>query len=197
MGSVVLVGSALQPELGRHGFHFKNVAQHAPRYIIRRNAVPEGFVVLDEEVPLNDAKLKQVLHDGIRVTTAPELLQRVHVQNGVAVVFNRGVEYLAFQYLVQDVVVLVLMVVDVSVHTLEAAIWLLFRYNGFRSTALAAVNLGSDMDTTTAVVGPLAALVDPHKNEIPTDWLSVLARREEIKGLAKRFTTQISELGFD
>ena len=84
-----------------------------------------------------------------------------------------------------------------AVHTLEAAIWLLLHYDGFRSTALAAVNLGSDMDTTTAVVGPLAALADPHKNEIPTDWLSVLARREEIKGLAKRFTTQISELGFN
>ncbi|AWM32133.1 ADP-ribosylglycohydrolase family protein [Hymenobacter nivis] len=81
------------------------------------------------------------------------------------------------------------------IHTLEAAIWLLVNYHGFRSTTLAAVNLGSDTDTTAAVVGPLAVLAAPQENGIPAEWLAVLARRKEIEELARRVAIIVSESG--
>ena len=74
-----------------------------------------------------------------------------------------------------------------AVHTVEAAIWLLLLYDDFRSTALAAVNLGSDTDTTAAVVGPLAVLACARKG-IPAEWLTVLARRSDVENLAARFS---------
>lgn len=73
-----------------------------------------------------------------------------------------------------------------AVHTLEASIWLLLHYDGFRATALAAVNMGSDTDTIAAVVGPLVVLADPQRSEIPAEWLEVLARRNDIGDLAMR-----------
>lgn len=45
------------------------------------------------------------------------------------------------------------------VHTLEASLWVLARYDNFKDTVLAAVNLGEDTDTTGAVAGGLAGIV--------------------------------------
>ena len=78
-----------------------------------------------------------------------------------------------------------------AVHPLEAAIWLLLRYDGFRSTTLAAVTLGSDTDTTATVVGPLAVLADPRGHGVPAEWLEVLARRTDIEDLATRFISTL------
>lgn len=70
-------------------------------------------------------------------------------------------------------------------HTLEAALWCLLRYDSFAETVLAAVNLGDDTDTTGAVTGGLAGLYYGEA-AIPANWLAVLARRPDIENLASR-----------
>jgi ADP-ribosyl-[dinitrogen reductase] hydrolase len=52
---------------------------------------------------------------------------------------------------------------------------------------LAAVNLGEDTDTTSAVAGGLAGLAYGEA-AIPAEWLQVLARRADIEDLAERLT---------
>ena len=69
------------------------------------------------------------------------------------------------------------------VHTLEAALWCLERHDSFRTCLLEAVNLGEDTDTTGAVAGGLAGL--KYGDDIPEDWLSVIARREEIEEIGR------------
>lgn len=72
------------------------------------------------------------------------------------------------------------------VSTLEASIWCLLQYDNFSDTVLAAVNLGSDSDTTGAVAGGLAGIAYG-LDSIPPDWLEDLARYEDITALARRF----------
>ena len=76
------------------------------------------------------------------------------------------------------------------VHTLEAALWCLERQKSFRACLLEAVNLGEDTDTVGAVAGGLAGL---KYGDIPEDWLSVIARREEIEGLCGAFSQSFEE----
>lgn len=76
-------------------------------------------------------------------------------------------------------------------HTLEAALWCLERHDSFRTCLLEAVNLGEDTDTTGAVAGGLAGL--KYGDDIPEDWLSVIARREEIEGLCGTFSQSFEE----
>lgn len=64
-------------------------------------------------------------------------------------------------------------------HTLEASIWCLLTSSNYSEAVLKAVNLGSDTDTTAAVTGGLAVLVYG-TNDIPKEWIEVLARREEL-----------------
>jgi ADP-ribosylglycohydrolase len=71
------------------------------------------------------------------------------------------------------------------VHTLEAALWCLLKYDTYAATVLAAVNLGEDTDTTGAVAGGLAGLAYGEA-AIPAEWLEVLARRADIEDLARR-----------
>lgn len=68
-------------------------------------------------------------------------------------------------------------------HTLEASIWCLLTTNNYADAVLKAVNLGDDTDTTGCVTGGLAGIIYGHEN-IPADWLSVLARRHDIENLA-------------
>ncbi|MBG8553460.1 ADP-ribosylglycohydrolase family protein [Hymenobacter guriensis] len=76
-------------------------------------------------------------------------------------------------------------------HTLEAALWCLLRYNTYAETVLAAVNLGDDTDTTGAVTGGLAGLYYGDV-AIPAEWLSVLARRANIEDLAQRIAATLA-----
>lgn len=71
------------------------------------------------------------------------------------------------------------------VHTLEAALWCLLKYDTYAATVLAAVNLGDDTDTTGAVAGGLAGLVYGEAG-IPSEWLAAVARRVDIEDLAQR-----------
>lgn len=71
-------------------------------------------------------------------------------------------------------------------HTLEASIWCLLNNDTYSSTVLNAVNLGEDTDTTAAVVGGLAGLLYGIES-IPQEWINVLAKKEEIEQLSKKF----------
>lgn len=75
------------------------------------------------------------------------------------------------------------------VHTLEAALWCLLRHDTYAATVLAAVNLGSDTDTTGAVAGGLAGLTYGEA-AIPAEWLAALARRTDIEELAARLAAR-------
>lgn len=65
------------------------------------------------------------------------------------------------------------------IDTLEASIWCLLTSSNYSEAVLKAVNLGSDTDTTGAVTGGLAVLIHG-TNDIPKEWIEVLARREEL-----------------
>ena len=76
------------------------------------------------------------------------------------------------------------------VHTLEASLWCLLKYDNFTDTILAAVNLGADTDTTAAVTGGMAGLLYGY-DQIPKEWMDVLAKGDEIEALVKRFAENI------
>ncbi|WNJ17652.1 ADP-ribosylglycohydrolase family protein [Pontibacter sp. G13] len=66
--------------------------------------------------------------------------------------------------------------------TIEATFWCLLMEDGYSQTVLSAINLGHDTDTTGAVVGALAG-VYYGLGDIPEDWLTSLARMEDIFSL--------------
>jgi ADP-ribosyl-[dinitrogen reductase] hydrolase len=72
------------------------------------------------------------------------------------------------------------------VHSLEATLWCLMRGNNYKETVLQAVNLGEDADTIGALTGGLAGLYYG-LDQIPAEWIGVLARKEDILDLAFRF----------
>ncbi len=69
-------------------------------------------------------------------------------------------------------------------HTLEASFWCFLNTESYAEAVKTAVNLGKDTDTTGCVTGGLAGLyygID----SIPRDWLTVLARKDDIISLAE------------
>lgn len=68
------------------------------------------------------------------------------------------------------------------VHTLEAAIWILINTRTYADAVLTAVNLGNDTDTTAAVAGGLAGMHYGWE-EIPVEWLNILAGKDRIEEL--------------
>lgn len=77
-------------------------------------------------------------------------------------------------------------------HTLEASIWCLLTTNSYSEAVLKSVNLGSDTDTTGAVTGGLAGIVYGYES-IPKDWVSKLARLNDILKLAEDLSNCISQ----
>ena len=71
------------------------------------------------------------------------------------------------------------------VQSLEAALWAFHATDNFRDGCLKAVNLGDDADTTGAVYGQIAGAYYG-ESEIPKEWLTKLALRPTIEGLADR-----------
>jgi ADP-ribosylglycohydrolase len=67
-------------------------------------------------------------------------------------------------------------------HTLEAAIWILINTKTYSEAVLTAVNLGNDTDTTAAVAGGLAGMHYGWE-EIPEEWINILAGKERIEEL--------------
>ena len=77
-------------------------------------------------------------------------------------------------------------------HSLEAVVWCLMRYDSYSETVLAAVNLGGDTDTTAAIVGGLAGALYGLE-EIPKEWLREIVRLEDIEELCGRFELYIKD----
>lgn len=76
-------------------------------------------------------------------------------------------------------------------HTLEASIWCLLTTSCYKDAVLRAVNLGEDTDTTGAVTGGLAGLIYGFES-IPEEWISQLARHDDIENLAERFAKKLA-----
>jgi ADP-ribosylglycohydrolase len=72
------------------------------------------------------------------------------------------------------------------VHTLEASVWVLLNTGSLREALLTAVNLGDDTDTAGCITGGLAGALYG-RAAIPTEWIEVLARRDDILALCARF----------
>jgi len=70
-------------------------------------------------------------------------------------------------------------------HTLEASIWCLLKFSNYAESVQKAVNLGEDTDTTGCVTGGLAGLYYGMEN-IPADWVEVLARKQDIFELTEK-----------
>ncbi len=77
-------------------------------------------------------------------------------------------------------------------HTLQAALWCFVNTNSYASCVLQAVNLGDDADTTAAVAGGLAGLYYGEEN-IPSTWLDILAKREEIRNMCDSFAASLMQ----
>lgn len=71
------------------------------------------------------------------------------------------------------------------IHSLEASIWCVLNTESFSEAVLKAVNLGDDTDTTGAIVGAVAGLIYGC-DQIPKEWLAVLARLKDIIDLSER-----------
>ncbi|WP_445711334.1 ADP-ribosylglycohydrolase family protein [Flavobacterium sp.] len=71
--------------------------------------------------------------------------------------------------------------------SLEASLWCLLNSNTYEETVLKAVNLGGDTDTTAAIAGGLAGLLYGYEN-IPQEWINVLARKDDITKLCDKMS---------
>lgn len=76
------------------------------------------------------------------------------------------------------------------VHTIEASLWCFFNNDNYKDTVLQAVNLGSDTDTTAAVVGGLAGIYYG-LNDICEAWINNIVKGEMIKKLICEFCNSI------
>ena len=71
------------------------------------------------------------------------------------------------------------------IDTLEASLWCIFNTSNFKDAVLKAVNLGDDTDTVGAITGALAGVIYGN-DSIPSEWINVLARKDDIIELANR-----------
>ena len=70
--------------------------------------------------------------------------------------------------------------------TLTASVWCLLTTSDFSECVLKAVNLGDDTDTTGCVAGGLAGVLYGLE-AIPSEWISALPRKDDLRGLFDRF----------
>ena len=71
-------------------------------------------------------------------------------------------------------------------HTLEASLWAFLTTDNFKDAVLKAVNLGDDADTIGSVTGGLAGLFYGFE-QIPSEWINQLAKKEDIEDLALNY----------
>ncbi|PZU20464.1 MAG: hypothetical protein DI622_07980, partial [Chryseobacterium sp.] len=74
--------------------------------------------------------------------------------------------------------------------SLEASLWCFLNSESHAEAVLKAVNLGEDTDTTGAITGGIAGIYYGFEN-IPQEWISVLARKEDIENLCIKLETQL------
>lgn len=75
------------------------------------------------------------------------------------------------------------------INTLKASIWCFMNTDSYEKAVLAAVNLGSDADTTAAVTGGLAGLYYGYEH-IPEKWKNGLHRNEDIYNLCEKLAAK-------
>jgi ADP-ribosylglycohydrolase len=92
--------------------------------------------------------------------------------------YNRLIDLHQFQNIPENEIKSSGYVVD----TLEAAVWCMINTSSYAECVLKAVNLGDDTDTVAAIAGGLAGLYYGYDN-IPTEWLNVIQKREWIEKL--------------
>lgn len=74
--------------------------------------------------------------------------------------------------------------------SLEASLWCFLNSETYSEAVLKAVNLGEDTDTTGAITGGIAGIYYGLEN-IPEEWIDVLARKEDIENLCNKLETQL------
>ena len=79
------------------------------------------------------------------------------------------------------------------VDTLEAAVWCFLTTETYKDCVLKAVNLGEDTDTVGAVAGGLAGAFYGME-EIPTEWISKLARLKWIEAMVTNMVNRKKEM---
>lgn len=75
-------------------------------------------------------------------------------------------------------------------HSLEASLWCFLNSESYSEAVLKAVNLGEDTDTTGAITGGLAGIYYGFEN-IPEEWIAVLARKEDIENLCIKLENKL------
>lgn len=78
------------------------------------------------------------------------------------------------------------------VSSLEAAIWCLLNTTNYKDCVLKAVNLGKDTDTVGAIAGGLAGLYYGY-DEIPTEWIDSIVKKEYIESLCNKLNTEMNK----
>lgn len=73
------------------------------------------------------------------------------------------------------------------VSSLEAALWCFATTSSYQEAVLKAVNLGGDTDTIAFLTGTIAGLKYGIDN-IPKEWISQLAKVDDIKVLCDKFS---------
>ena len=71
------------------------------------------------------------------------------------------------------------------IDTLEASLWCIFNTTSYKNAVLKAVNLGDDANTVGAITGGLAGIIYGY-DTIPSEWLEVLAKKDDIIELANK-----------
>jgi ADP-ribosylglycohydrolase len=76
------------------------------------------------------------------------------------------------------------------IEVLESSIWFFLNSSSYRETILSIINIGHDTDTSAAIAGGLAGIYYGVEG-IPQEWVSQIARKDDIEDLAKRFSDKI------
>ena len=71
------------------------------------------------------------------------------------------------------------------IDTLEASLWCIFNTTNYKDAVLKAINLGHDTDTVGAITGGLAGIIYGY-DTIPSEWIDILARKDDIIELADK-----------
>lgn len=64
--------------------------------------------------------------------------------------------------------------------------------DSYTQCVLKAVNLGEDTDTVAAVAGGLAGILYGYE-QIPTAWINVLAKKQEIIDMCEKFYEKLTD----
>lgn len=76
------------------------------------------------------------------------------------------------------------------VDTLEASFWSLLKTENYKDAVIKAINLGNDTDTIGAIVGSMAGILYCY-NDIPSEWLKKLVKRDYLEKLCSDFETTL------